>query len=116
YSPLFFVFSYLDGRCLKGLYGRYSLRLHFEPYYDGRPNAEGYIVRYHGNYLMQQVVSMELIDLLASNYAINLKVTGEQDSDAQSVEQVVKHESAQSVEEEKLDQAGYGYELAHIKA
>ncbi|RYC76745.1 hypothetical protein BFJ63_vAg20378, partial [Fusarium oxysporum f. sp. narcissi] len=38
------------------------------------------------------------------------------DSDAQSVEQVVKHESAQSVEEEKLDQAGYGYELAHIKA
>ncbi|KAG4277403.1 hypothetical protein FPRO04_14107 [Fusarium proliferatum] len=55
---------------------------------DGRPDAEDYIVRSHGNYLMERSVSVELPVFPAGNYVVYLKVTGERHSNGQSVEQV----------------------------
>ncbi|KAF9768139.1 hypothetical protein IL306_014591 [Fusarium sp. DS 682] len=80
------------------------------------PNAEDYIVRSHGNYLMKRSVSVELPGLPAGNYVVYLKVTSERDSNAQSVEQVVKRETAARTENEKLAQVGYAHDLAHCKA
>ncbi|EXL64915.1 hypothetical protein FOPG_18841 [Fusarium oxysporum f. sp. conglutinans race 2 54008] len=65
---------------------------------------------------MERSVSIELPDLPAGNYVVYLKVTGERDSSAQSVEQVVKREAADRTENEKLAQVGYAYDLAHSKA
>ncbi|KAF4462584.1 hypothetical protein FALBO_10605 [Fusarium albosuccineum] len=115
-SPLVLVLSQLDGRYFKGLHGQYSFRLHFRLHYEGSPNAEDYIVRSHGNYLMERSVSVELPDLPAGNYVVYLKVTGERDSNAKSVEDVVKRECLERVENEKLAQVGYAYDLAHSKA
>ncbi|KAF4989698.1 hypothetical protein FGRMN_8967 [Fusarium graminum] len=115
-TPLILVLSQLDGRYFKGLQGQYSFRLHFRLHYEDSPNAEDYIVRSHGNYLMERSVSVELPDLAAGNYVVYLKVTAERDSSAQSVEQVVKREAAKRVENEKLAQVGYAYDLAHSKA
>ncbi|KAF5691749.1 calpain [Fusarium globosum] len=116
HSPLVLVLSQLDGRYFKGLHGQYSFRLHFRLHYEDSPNVEDYIVRSHGNYLMERSVSVELRDLPAGNYVVYLKVTGERDSNAQSVEQVVKREAADRTENEKLAQVGYAYDLAHSKA
>ncbi|EGU72924.1 hypothetical protein FOXB_16567, partial [Fusarium oxysporum f. sp. conglutinans Fo5176] len=80
----------LDGRYFKGLQGQYSFRLHFRLHYEDSPDAEDYIVRSH--------------------------VTGERDSNGQSVEQVVKRETVDRTENEKLAQVGYAYDLAHSKA
>lgn len=115
-SPLCLVLSQLDGRYFKGLHGQYSFRLHFRLHYEDSPNAEDYIVRSHGNYLMDRSVSVELPDLPAGNYVVYLKVTGERDSNASSVENVVKRECLDRVENEKLAQVGYAYDLAHSKA
>ncbi|VTT78618.1 unnamed protein product [Fusarium fujikuroi] len=103
-SPLVLVLSQLDGRYFKGLHGQYSFRLHFRLHYEDSPNAEDYIVRSHGNYIMERSVYVELPDLPAGNYVVYLKVTGERDSNAQSVEQVVKREAADRTENEKLAQ------------
>ncbi|WZH47119.1 Calpain [Fusarium acuminatum] len=115
-SPIVLVLSQLDGRYFKGLQGQYSFRLHFRLHYEDSPNAEDYIVRSHGNYLMERSVSVELPDLAAGNYVVYLKVTAERDSGAQSVEQVVKREASKRTENEKLAQVGYAYDLAHSKA
>ncbi|KAF4496700.1 hypothetical protein FAGAP_7142 [Fusarium agapanthi] len=115
-SPLVLVLSQLDGRYFKGLQGQYSFRLHFRLHYEDSPDAEDYIVRSHGNYLMERSVSVELPDLPAGNYVVYLKVTGERDSNGQSVEQVVKREAADRTENEKLAQVGHAYDLAHSKA
>lgn len=115
-SPIVLVLSQLDGRYFKGLQGQYSFRLHFRLHYEDSPNAEDYIVRSHGNYLMERSVSVELPDLAAGNYVVYLKVTAERDSGAQSVEQVVKREASKRTENEKLSQVGYAYDLAHSKA
>jgi len=115
-TPLVLVLSQLDGRYFKGLQGQYSFRIHFRLHYEDSPNAEDYIVRSHGNYLMERSVSVELPDLPSGNYVVYMKVSAERDSNAQSVEQVVKREAAQRVENEKLAQVGYAYDLAHSKA
>ncbi|KAL7791518.1 hypothetical protein V8C37DRAFT_402829 [Trichoderma ceciliae] len=115
-SPLLLVLSQLDGRYFKGLQGQYSFRLHFRLHYEDRPEAEDYIVRSHGNYFMKRSVSVELPDLPAGNYVVYLKVTGERDQEQSSVEEVVKRESKDRVENEKLAQVGYAYDLAHSKA
>ncbi|KAK5989790.1 Calpain-9 [Cladobotryum mycophilum] len=115
-SPLVLVLSQLDGRYFKGLQGQYSFRLHFRLHYKGRPHAEDYIVRSHGNYFMKRSVSVELPDLPAGSYVVYLKVTGQRDSDIPSVEEVVKRECKDRVENEKLSQVGYAYDLAHSKA
>lgn len=115
-SPLILVLSQLDNRYFKGLRGQYTFRLHFRLHYQDSPNAEDYIVRSHGNYLMNRSVSVELPDMPAGNYVVYLKVTGERDSSQKSVEDVVKRECSQRVENEKLAQVGYAYDLAHSKA
>ncbi|KAH6606939.1 calpain [Trichoderma cornu-damae] len=115
-SPLILVLSQLDGRYFKGLQGQYSFRLHFRLHYEDRPDAEDYIVRSHGNYFMKRSVSVELPDLPAGKYIVYLKVTGQRDQEQPSVEDVVKRESKARVENEKLAQVGYAYDLAHSKA
>lgn len=115
-SPLILVLSQLDGRYFKGLQGQYSFRLHFRLHYEDRPEAEDYIVRSHGNYYMKRSVSVELPDLPAGNYIVYLKVTGQRDQEQPSVEDVVKRESKDRVENEKLAQVGFAYDLAHSKA
>jgi hypothetical protein len=115
-SPLVLVLSQLDKRYWKGLQGQYSFRLHFRLHYQDRPEAEDYIVRSHGNYLMDRSVSVELPDMPAGDYVVYLKVTGERNSTAKSVEEVVKRELQDRAENEKLAQVGYAYDLAHSKA
>lgn len=115
-SPLVLTLSQLDGKYFKGLHGQYSFRLHFRLHYQDSPDAEDYIVRSHGNYLTDRSVSVELPDMPAGKYTVYVNVVGERDSKARSVEQVVSKECEQRVENEKLAQVGYAYDLAHSKA
>ncbi|PNY29789.1 Calpain-9 [Tolypocladium capitatum] len=115
-SPLVLVLSQLDGRYFKGLHGQYTFRIHFRLHYQDKHGAEDYIVRSHGNYFMKRSVSVELPNMPAGNYVVYLKVTGERDQDLKSVEEVVKQECKERVENEKLAQVGYAYDLAHSKA
>ncbi|KFA77633.1 hypothetical protein S40288_08776, partial [Stachybotrys chartarum IBT 40288] len=115
-SPLVLVLSQLDKRYWKGLHGQYKFMLHFRLHDEDKPDAEDYIVRSHGNYLMDRSVSVELPDMPAGDYVIYLKVTGERDTSLQSVEDVVKRECSRREENEKLAQVGYAYDLAHSKA
>ncbi|KAK3940192.1 calpain-D [Diplogelasinospora grovesii] len=115
-SPLVLVLSQLDNRYFKGLHGQYSFRLHFRLHDRNSPDAEDYIVRSHGNYLMDRSVSIELPAMLPGNYSVFISVVGERDTDVPSVEQVVKRECKKRLENEKLAQVGYAYDLAHSKA
>ncbi|PHH64762.1 hypothetical protein CDD81_4024 [Ophiocordyceps australis] len=112
-SPLVLVLSQLDGRYFKGLEGQYTFRIHFRLHDRDTP---GYIVRSHGNYFMKRSVAVELPDMPAGNYAVYVKVTGERNQGVSSVEEVVKRECKERVENEKLAQVGYAYDLAHSKA
>ncbi|KAM7200883.1 calpain-D [Naviculisporaceae sp. PSN 640] len=115
-SPLVLVLSQLDNRYFKGLHGQYSFRLHFRLHEKNRPNAEDYIVRSHGNYLMNRSVSIELPCMEPGEYSVFISVVGERDTDVPSIENVVKRECKKRVENEKLAQVGYAYDLAHSKA
>ena len=115
-SPLVVVLSQLDGRYFKGLRGQYRFRLHFRLHQQDCPDAEDYIVRSHGNYIMSRSVSVELPEMPAGNYVVYLKVTGDRDTSVPSVEDVVKRECQERIENEKLAQVGYAYDLAHSKA
>jgi hypothetical protein len=115
-SPLVLVLSQLDNRYFKGLHGQYSFRLQFRLHEQDRPDPEDYIVRSHGNYLMDRSVSIELPAMLPGNYSVFISVVGERDPDLPSVEDVVKRECKKRVENEKLAQVGYAYDLAHSKA
>lgn len=115
-SPLVLVLSQLDNRYFKGLHGQYSFRLQFRIHEQNRPNAEDYIVRSHGNYLMDRSVSIELPSMLPGNYSVFISVIGERNVSQPSIEDVVKRECKKRVENEKLVQVGYAYDLAHSKA
>ncbi|KAK2002378.1 calpain family cysteine protease [Colletotrichum falcatum] len=114
-GPLCLVLSQLDNRYFKGLQGQYTFRIHFRIHERGRPGAEDYIVRSHGNYLMDRSVSIELPDMPAGEYSIFMSVTGERDTGLPSVEDVVKRECRKRVENHKLVQVGSAYDLAHSK-
>ncbi|KAK1573117.1 calpain family cysteine protease [Colletotrichum navitas] len=114
-GPLCLVLSQLDNRYFKGLQGQYVFRIHFRIHERGRPGAEDYIVRSHGNYLMDRSVSIELPDMPAGEYSIFMSVTGERDTSLPSVEAVVKRECRKRVENDKLVQVGSAYDLAHSK-
>ncbi|KAK2032494.1 calpain family cysteine protease [Colletotrichum zoysiae] len=114
-GPLCLVLSQLDNRYFKGLQGQYTFRIHFRIHERGRPGAEDYIVRSHGNYLMDRSVSIELPDMPAGEYSIFMSVTGERDTSLPSVEDVVKRECRKRVENDKLVQIGSAYDLAHSK-
>jgi hypothetical protein len=115
-SPLVLVLSQLDNRYFKGLTGQYSFRLQFRLHELDRPDPEDYIVRSHGNYLMDRSVSIELPSMLPGNYSVFISVIGERDIDVSSIEDVVKRECKKRAENEKLAQVGYAYDLAHSKA
>lgn len=115
-GPLVIVLSQLDNRYFKGLHGQYSFRLQFRIHEQDRPNPEDYIVRSHGNYLMDRSVSIELPCMLPGNYSVFISVAGERDTDQPSIENVVKRECKKRVENEKFAQVGYAYDLAHSKA
>ena len=115
-SPLVLVLSQLDNRYFKGLHGQYSFRLHFRLHEQDRPEAEDYIVRSHGNYLMDRSVSIELPAMLPGTYSVFISVVGERNTDVPSIENVVKRECKKRIENEKLAQVGSAYDLAHSKA
>lgn len=115
-SPLILTVCQLDSKYFKGLTGQYTYRLHFRLHYQDSPNAEDYIVRSHGNYLTSRSVSVELPDMPAGEYTVYVKVVGERDPDQRSIEEVVKRELQQRVENEKLASVGLSYDLAHSKA
>lgn len=115
-SPLVLVLSQIDDRYFKGLQGQYKFRLHFRLHQQDGPGAEDYIVRSHGNYLMNRSVSVELPDMPEGNYIVYLKVTGERSTSKKSVEDVVKRECKDREENQKLAQVGYAFDLAHSKA
>lgn len=115
-SPLVLVLSQLDNRYFKGLRGQYLFRLHFRLHERDSPGAEDYIVRSHGNYLMNRSVSIELPCMLPGTYSVFISVVGERDTSLSSVEEVVKRECKGRVENEKLAEVGRAYDLAHSKA
>ncbi|PKS10358.1 hypothetical protein jhhlp_002109, partial [Lomentospora prolificans] len=115
-SPLVLVLSQLDRRYFKGLEGQYNFRLQFRVHEKGRPGAEDYIVRSHGNYLMTRSVSIDVPDMPAGEYTVFILVTAERYTHKPSVDEVVKRECKKRVENEKLAQVGYAYDLAHSKA
>lgn len=114
-SPLVLVLSQLDNRYYKGLHGQYNFRLHFRLHEHGRPDGEDYIVRSHGNYLMDRSVSIELPCMEPGKYSVFVSVVGERDTDMSTVEDVVKRECKQRSDHEKLASVGYAYDLAHAK-
>ncbi|KAK8016567.1 calcium-dependent cysteine-type endopeptidase-like protein [Apiospora rasikravindrae] len=114
-SPLVLVLSQLDNRYYKGLHGQYNFRLHFRIHEQGRPDAEDYIVRSHGNYLMDRSVSIELPCMEPGKYSVFVSVAAERDTDMSTVEDVVKRECKQRSDHEKLASVGYAYDLAHAK-
>ncbi|KAL2020012.1 hypothetical protein VTK56DRAFT_8915 [Thermocarpiscus australiensis] len=115
-TPLVLVLSQLDNRYFKGLQGQYSFRLQFRLHEQDRPEPEDYIVRSHGNYLMDRSVSIELPSMLPGSYSVFIRVEAERYTDVPSVEDVVKRECKKRTENEKLAQVGYAYDLAHSKA
>ncbi|KAK4234469.1 calpain-D, partial [Achaetomium macrosporum] len=115
-TPLVIVLSQLDNRYFKGLHGQYSFRLQFRIHEQDRPDPEDYIVRSHGNYLMDRSVSIELPSMLPGTYSVFVSVAGERNTDVPSIEDVVKRECKGRTENEKLAQVGYAYDLAHSKA
>lgn len=114
-GPLVLVLSQLDTRYFKGLQGQYTFRIHFRIHERSRPGAEDYIVRSHGNYLMERSVSIELPDMPAGEYSIFMSVAAERDNNLPSVESVVKRECRKRVENDKFAQVGAAYDLAHSK-
>lgn len=115
-SPIVLVLSQLDIRYFRGLQGQYNFRLQFRLHEEGSPGAEDYIVRSHGNYLMDRSVSVELPSMLPGNYIVFISVIGERDNDIYSTEEVIKRECKDRTENEKLAQVGEAYDLAHSKA
>lgn len=115
-SPLILKLTQLDDRYFKGLGGQYSFRLHFRLHALDDDGGEDYIVRSHGSYLTDRSVSIELPDMPAGEYAVYVKIVGERSTSLRSVEEVVKRECQNRVENEKLASVGYAYDLAHSKA
>ncbi|KAK4135222.1 cysteine proteinase [Trichocladium antarcticum] len=115
-GPLVIVLSQLDNRYFKGLHGQYSFRLQFRIHEQDRPDPRDYIVRSHGNYLMDRSVSIELPSMLPGTYSVFISVAGERNTDVPSIEEVVKRECKKRIENEKLAQVGYAHDLAHSKA
>ncbi|KAH8589092.1 hypothetical protein B0O99DRAFT_655624 [Bisporella sp. PMI_857] len=105
-SPVVLVLSQLDDRYFDGLQGQYSFRLQFRLHDVDSPGEEDYIVRSHGNYLMERSVATELQSLPAAH----------RDTKDPSVEDVVKAQLRRKVDNDKLAQVGAMYDLAHSKA
>ncbi|KAG8156468.1 hypothetical protein KVR01_013702 [Diaporthe batatas] len=115
-SPIVLVLSQLDTRYFRGLQGQYNFRLQFRLHEEGSPGAEDYIVRSHGNYLMDRSVSVELPSMPPGKYVVFISVIGERDNGIWSTEEVIKQQCKGRSQNEKLAQVGGAYDLAHSKA
>ena len=114
-SPVVIVLSQLDDRYFKGLEGQYEYTLQFRLHESGSQDAEDYIVRSHGNYLMTRSVSVELKCLQQGTYSVFLKVFATRDLEKSPAEDVVKKLCHEKEDNEKLLQVGHAYDVAHSK-
>ena len=114
-SPVVLVLSQLDDRYFDGLQGQYSFRLQFRLHDVNSPGEEDYIVRSHGNYLMDRSVVTELKSLKTGTYSVFIMVVADRDVNANSVEDVVKAQCQRKVHNDKLAQVGMAYDIAHSK-
>ncbi|KAB8291634.1 hypothetical protein EYC80_006434 [Monilinia laxa] len=114
-SPIVLVMSQLDYRYFEGLQGQYTFRLQFRLHEASSPDEEDYIVRSHGNYLMNRSVVTELKSLPAGIYTVFMMVVAERNKGLPSVEEVVRDELRRKEDNEKLAQVGTAYDLAHNK-
>ena len=114
-SPVVLVLGQLDDRYFDGLQGQYSFRLQFRLHEVDSLGEEDYIVRSHGNYLMERSVVTELKSLKAGTYSVFIMVVADRDTNAPSVEDVVKSQCRRKVDNDKLAQVGVSYDLAHSK-
>ena len=114
-SPVVIVLSQLDDRYFKGLEGQYEYTLQFRLHESGSQDAEDYIVRSHGNYLMTRSVSVELKCLQQGTYSVFVKVFATRDLEKSSAEDVVKKLCHEKEDNEKLLQVGHAYDVAHSK-
>ncbi|KAM0362998.1 hypothetical protein ACHAO7_011144 [Fusarium culmorum] len=114
-SPLVLVLAQLDRRYFYGLHGQYSFKLHFRLHAGEGSTDDHYMVRSHGNYLMDRSVSVELDAVSPGSYTIYVKITAERDLSEDPVEEVVRQECFDRVDNEKLAQVGQAYNLAHSK-
>ena len=73
-------------------------------------------MRSHGNYLMERSVVTELKSLKAGNYSVFIQVVADRDTNAVSVEDVVRSQCRRKVDNDKLAQVGAMYDVAHSKA
>ena len=108
-SPVVIVLSKLDERYFQALEGQYSFSLHFRLEKDGEHD---YIVRSHGNYLMDRSVSVDL-DLEPGTYSVLMKIVAKRISYRDSPEQVIRDTCRDR--QDKLIQIGLAYDLAHAK-
>ena len=99
----------LDDRYYQGLQGQYEFSLHFRLDKEGE---NGYIVRSHGNYLMNRSVSTDL-ELDAGTYSVLMKITAKRYPSSPTPEDTLRKYCA--VKQEKLLQIGLAYDLAHAK-
>ena len=99
----------LDDRYYQGLQGQYEFSLHFRLDKEGE---NGYIVRSHGNYLMNRSVSTDL-ELDAGTYSVLMKITAKRYPFTPTPEDTLRKYCAGK--QEKLLQIGLAYDLAHAK-
>lgn len=114
-SPIVLVLSQLDDRYFEGLQGQYTFRLQFRLHEVDSPGEDDYIVRSHGNYLMERSVVTELKSLKAGTYTIFVMVAADRNPSRPTVEDVVKSQCRRRVDNEKLAQVGMSYDIAHSK-
>ncbi|KAH7348683.1 hypothetical protein BKA65DRAFT_477076 [Rhexocercosporidium sp. MPI-PUGE-AT-0058] len=114
-SPVVLVLSQLDDRFFEGLQGQYTFRLQFRLHEVDSLGENDYIVRSHGNYLMERSVVTELKGLPAGTYAVFIMVVADRDTHNPSVEDVVKAQCRRRVDNDKLAQVGTSYDIAHSK-
>lgn len=99
----------MDDRYFQGLEGQYNFSLHFRLEKDGEHD---YIVRSHGNYLMNRSVSVDL-DLEPGTYSVLMRITAERVSYRDRPEQVIRDTCRNR--RNKLIQIGLAYDLAHAR-
>lgn len=114
-SPVVLVLSQLDDRYFDGLQGQYNFRLQFRLHEVDSLGEEDYIVRSHGNYLMERSVVTELKSLPAGTYSVFIMIVADRDLDQSTVEDVVKEHCRRKIDNDKLAQVGTSYDLAHSK-
>lgn len=116
-SPLVLVLSQLDDRYFKGLTGQYWFDLQFRVHELGSVDEDDYIVRSHGNHLLNRSVVVELKSLPAGIYSIFVKVNATRGCACchPSVEEVLKNQCLAREENDKLAQVGMSYDYAHGK-